>query len=101
MRPAPRESWLEVVGNDALDGPRPRGGNTVGTTLTPEFWERFAVLLVAATAVTVVLTAVFDTLVLRLTDRRGRGHRPPAPPEPAAHRPQPVRRHRTGTSVNC
>ena len=34
----------------------------MGTTLTPEFWERFAVLLVAAVAVTFVLTAVFDTL---------------------------------------
>lgn len=73
----------------------------MGTTLTPEFWERFAVLLVAATAAIIVLTAVFDTLVLRLTDRHGRGHRPPAPPEPAPYRPVPVGRHRTGTSVNC
>jgi len=57
----------------------------VGTTLTPEFWERFAVLLVAAMAVTFVLTALFDMLVVRLTNRRG--HRPPMPPARAPHRP--------------
>ncbi|MER5450168.1 hypothetical protein ABT052_14615 [Streptomyces sp. NPDC002766] len=63
----------------------------MGTTLTPEFWERFAVLLVAAMAVTFVLTALFDTLVVRLTNRRG--HRPPTPPAEAPHRPTP-RHHR-------
>ncbi|MEU6541289.1 hypothetical protein [Streptomyces sp. NPDC047000] len=71
----------------------------MGTTLTPEFWERFAVLLVAATVVTVVLATAFDTLVLRLTARHGRGHRPPAPPEPAPHRPVPAHRHRAHSSV--
>ena len=62
----------------------------MGTTLTPEFWEWFAVLLVAAMAVTFVLTALFDTLVVRMTDRRG--HRPP--PARAPHRPT-ITRHRT------
>ncbi|TQJ86016.1 hypothetical protein [Streptomyces sp. SLBN-31] len=59
----------------------------MGTTLTPEFWERFAVLLVAAMAVTFVLAALFDTLVVRLTNRGG--HRPPTPPAQAAYRPTP------------
>jgi len=61
----------------------------VGTSLTPEFWERFAVLLVAAMGVTFVLTAAFDALAVRLLSRRV--HRPPAPtpyrPEHAGHRP--------------
>ncbi|MHB9864185.1 hypothetical protein [Streptomyces sp. YIM S03343] len=74
----------------------------MGTTLTPEFWERFAVLLVAAVAVTFALTAVFDTLAQRLTDRHDRhGDRPSASSEPTPHRPAPARRHRTRTSVNC
>ncbi|MET7479309.1 hypothetical protein ABZT17_33790 [Streptomyces sp. NPDC005648] len=50
----------------------------MGTTLTPEFWGRFAVLLVAAMAVTFVLVTLFDALLVRLTHHRG--HRPPMPP---------------------
>ncbi|MEU6379791.1 hypothetical protein [Streptomyces sp. NPDC046909] len=61
----------------------------MGTSLTPEFWERFAVLLVAAMGVTVILTVVFDGLAVRLLRRRA--HRPPvhAPyrPQDADHRP--------------
>ena len=42
----------------------------MGTTLTPEFWRQFAVLLVIATAVTVVVSAALDALVLRMRARR-------------------------------
>ncbi|WP_053754339.1 hypothetical protein [Streptomyces sp. MMG1533] len=44
----------------------------MGTSLTPEFWERFAVLLVAAIGLTCVLTASFDVLAVRLLRRRVR-----------------------------
>ncbi|MGW3109588.1 hypothetical protein [Streptomyces sp. NPDC001100] len=42
----------------------------MGTTLTPEFWRQFAVLLVIATALTVVVGAALDALVLRMRARR-------------------------------
>ena len=42
----------------------------MGTSLTLEFWERFAVLLAAATGVTFVLTAAFDAVAVRLLRRR-------------------------------
>jgi hypothetical protein len=58
----------------------PRGARTVGTSLTPEFWRLFAVLLIAATGVALVLTAVLDTLAVRLLRRRVR--RPPTMQEP-------------------
>ncbi|WP_324787741.1 hypothetical protein [Streptomyces sp. H51] len=45
----------------------------MGTTLTPEFWERFAVLLVAAMAVTCALAALFDALAVRSAGRHGSG----------------------------
>ncbi|MHC5907966.1 hypothetical protein ACVNF4_29360 [Streptomyces sp. S6] len=45
----------------------------MGTSLTPEFWERFTVLLVVATAVTVVLGAALDTLAVRLLRHRTHG----------------------------
>ncbi|WP_329282242.1 hypothetical protein [Streptomyces sp. NBC_01451] len=63
----------------------------MGTSLTPEFWERFAVLLVAAMGVTLILTVAFDALAVRLLSRRV--HKPSTPylPEPVAHRP-PVHR---------
>ncbi|WP_192582270.1 hypothetical protein [Streptomyces triticiradicis] len=51
----------------------------MGTTLTPEFWRQFTVLLVIATAVVVVVGAALDALVLRTRGRRT----PPAPPTPA------------------
>ncbi|MET7481657.1 hypothetical protein [Streptomyces sp. NPDC005538] len=64
----------------------------MGTTLTPEFWERFAVLLVLAMGLTCVLAAFFDDLAVRLL-HRGTHRTPPTP-----H--QPVRTdHRT--SVHC
>lgn len=54
----------------------------MGTSLTPEFWERFAVLLVLAVGVTCVLTAALDGLAVRLLRRR-----PPGTPSQAPHRP--------------
>ncbi|MEV0743153.1 hypothetical protein AB0I51_46215 [Streptomyces sp. NPDC050549] len=42
----------------------------MGTTLTPEFWRQFAVLLVIAAALTVVVGAALDALVLRMRARR-------------------------------
>ncbi|MER5436451.1 hypothetical protein [Streptomyces sp. NPDC002588] len=57
----------------------------MGTSLTPEFWERFAVLLVLAAGLTCVLAAAFDGLAVRLLSRRA--HRAPHRP-PTAHRPQ-------------
>ncbi|MDQ0766742.1 hypothetical protein [Streptomyces canus] len=37
----------------------------MGTSLTPEFWRLFAVLLVISMAVTFVLSAALDALALR------------------------------------
>ena len=65
----------------------------MGTSLTPEFWERFALLLVAAMAATFVLTAAFDALAVRLLRRRA-----PRPPAQSPHRSAPAG-HRT--SVHC
>lgn len=42
----------------------------MGTSLTPEFWRLFAVLLVIAMAVTIVLSATLDALYLRRRRRR-------------------------------
>jgi hypothetical protein len=42
----------------------------MGTSLTPEFWMLFAVLLVISMAVTFVLSAVLDALALRAQRRR-------------------------------
>ncbi|MEU2337947.1 hypothetical protein ABZ608_30955 [Streptomyces sp. NPDC013172] len=56
----------------------------MGTSLTPEFWERFAVLLVLALGVTCVLAAFFDDLVVRLQSRRA--HRRPPAHQPVRHR---------------
>ncbi|QOV33729.1 hypothetical protein IM697_26450 [Streptomyces ferrugineus] len=68
----------------------------MGTSLTPEFWERFTLLLFAATGVTCVLAALFDTLVLRRRGRRAR--RRPTPPSRAPHRPETAIHH---SSVRC
>ncbi|WP_367325282.1 hypothetical protein [Streptomyces sp. HUAS ZL42] len=68
----------------------------MGTSLTPEFWERFTVLLVAAMGVTFVLTALFDALALRLLRRRL--HTPPSRPTRTPHPPAGTD-HRT--SVSC
>ncbi|MFI1566538.1 hypothetical protein ACH4ZX_26375 [Streptomyces sp. NPDC020490] len=62
----------------------------MGTTLTPEFWERFAVLLVAAMAVTYRLAALFDALAVRSAGRHGcgpAGRHGCGPAARAAHRP--------------
>lgn len=58
----------------------------MGTSLTPEFWERFTLLLFVAMGVTFALAALFDTLALRRQNRRA--HRPPVPPTRAPHRPE-------------
>lgn len=58
----------------------------MGTTLTPEFWRQFAVLLVIATALTVVVGAALDALVLRMRARRT-PQRPPVTPVVRTHRP--------------
>ncbi|MFC8513244.1 hypothetical protein [Streptomyces sp. NPDC057257] len=42
----------------------------MGTSLTPEFWRQFAVLLVIAMTVTFVLSAALDALYLRSRQRR-------------------------------
>jgi hypothetical protein len=67
----------------------------VGTSLTPEFWERFVALLVLAMGLTCVLAAAFDSLAVRLLRRRA----PEAPPQA----PQRLFRkdHRHRTSVHC
>ncbi|MCX4993117.1 hypothetical protein [Streptomyces sp. NBC_00568] len=65
----------------------------MGTSLTPEFWERFAVLLVLAVGLTAVLAAAFDGLTVRLLLRRSHKTLPEAP-----HRPD-RKDHRT--SVHC
>jgi len=68
----------------------------VGTSLTPEFWERFVLLLFAAMGATIVLTAFFDALALRIARRRAKT--PPAPPT-AQVRPRPaVKNDRTPVS---
>ncbi|MGY5052431.1 hypothetical protein ACWDE0_43955 [Streptomyces sp. 900105755] len=71
---------------------------TVGTSLTPEFWEHFSVLLVLALATTAILTAVFttafDALTARLRNRRRHStasREPRRPSTPSGHR----------TSVHC
>ncbi|MDR6975943.1 hypothetical protein J2X68_002631 [Streptomyces sp. 3330] len=44
----------------------------MGTSLTPEFWERFAALLVPAVGLTCVLTAALERLAALLPRRPGR-----------------------------
>lgn len=48
----------------------------MGTSLTPEFWERFTILLVAAVGVTIVLAAALDALATWLLRLRA-GRTPP------------------------
>ncbi|MFE7276248.1 hypothetical protein [Streptomyces sp. NPDC057623] len=60
----------------------------MGTSLTQEFGERLALLLVAATGVAFALAALFDSLPLRRQNRRA--HRPlskPVEPIRAPHQP--------------
>ncbi|MET7451950.1 hypothetical protein ABZT03_08665 [Streptomyces sp. NPDC005574] len=66
----------------------------MGTSLTPEFWERFAVLLVPAAGITCVLTAVLDDVAVRLL---GRGE--PRTPSRLPHHP--VRKDHDRTSAYC
>ncbi|MEU5047363.1 hypothetical protein [Streptomyces griseorubiginosus] len=48
----------------------------MGTSLTPDFWRLFAVLLVIFTAATVVTSALLDALIVRMLRHR----------RPAVHR---------------
>ncbi|MFD5593400.1 hypothetical protein [Streptomyces griseorubiginosus] len=68
----------------------------MGTSLTPEFWERFVLLLFAAMGATIVLTAFFDALALRIARRRAQT--PPAPPAAQARPRLAARNHRTPVS---
>jgi len=52
----------------------------MGTSLTQEFWRQFAVLLVAAMAVTFVLSAALDALYLRRQVRRAERRYPDTTP---------------------
>ncbi|GGL11548.1 hypothetical protein [Streptomyces flaveus] len=61
----------------------------MGTSLTPEFWRLFAVLLVISMAVTFVLSAALDVLALR-AQRRHIRRRPTATRTTEASR-RPVR----------
>ena len=63
---------------DACEATRWKVVGTVGTTLTPDFWRLFTVLLVIAMAVTFVASAVLDALALRMQRRRAAHGRPPA-----------------------
>ncbi|MGP4050158.1 hypothetical protein [Streptomyces sp. 2A115] len=58
----------------------------MGTSLTPEFWRLFTVLLVISMAVTFVLSAALDALALRAQRRRIQ-RRPTATRTAAASRP--------------
>ncbi|TLS45340.1 hypothetical protein FE633_14745 [Streptomyces montanus] len=62
----------------------------MGTSLTPEFWKLFAVLLGASMAVTFVLSAALDALVVRAQQRRIRRRPEVSRPTEASRRP-----HRT------
>ncbi|MFJ8112004.1 hypothetical protein [Streptomyces sp. NPDC096132] len=66
----------------------------MGTSLTPEFWERFAVLLALGAGLTCVLAAWFDDFAVRLLRRRV--HRTP-PQAPTPRRPE---RHSHRVSVH-
>ncbi|GHE55632.1 hypothetical protein [Streptomyces capitiformicae] len=61
----------------------------MGTSLTPDFWRLFAVLLVVAATLTFVLSAVLDALFVRRLRRRqdrqltARANRPPDRPSDA------------------
>ncbi|MFF5497372.1 hypothetical protein [Streptomyces aquilus] len=68
----------------------------MGTSLTPEFWERFILLLFAAMGLTFALAALFDELWLRRVNRRT--HRPPTEPR---HTPPRTGRTDHRTSVSC
>ncbi|MCX5554647.1 hypothetical protein [Streptomyces sp. NBC_00038] len=75
----------------------------MGTTLTPEFWERFTVLLLAAALVTFALSAALDALVVRIQLRRVRkaeapAHARTAPPRSRTRPPLVHHRHPAAAS---
>jgi hypothetical protein len=78
--PKPVTELTESEGNDDDS----KGVRAVGTSLTPEFWRLFSVLLVAAMGVTFIATAALDALAVRLLRRRT-----PKPPAQALPRPAP------------
>lgn len=95
----PAEPSAQLFHEEVRRPARRRGVNTVGTSLTPEFWRLFAVLLVLSTAITLVLSAALDVLVVRMRRRHrqdGRYGRPPAgsgdaTPDPTDRVDRPVR----------
>jgi hypothetical protein len=80
----------------APPGAAEEGGTIMGTSLTPEFWRLFAVLLVAAMAVTFVVSAALDALYLRRLQRRAERRSPgTAPTGTTTRRPPATRPHAT------
>ncbi|MDX5567402.1 hypothetical protein PYK79_34655 [Streptomyces sp. ID05-04B] len=74
----------------------------MGTSLTPEFWERFVVLFVLAMGLTFVLAAVFDSLAVRLLRRRIPKALPPVPDQPRRlDQPRRPDRKEHRTSAHC
>ncbi|MFE0514343.1 hypothetical protein [Streptomyces sp. NPDC058964] len=71
----------------------------MGTSLTAEFWERFAFLLVAAVALTVILTATLDHVAGRLLSRRTHGATTPRDARAAVRSPH--RRARWNTRARA
>ncbi|MFI6931558.1 hypothetical protein [Streptomyces sp. NPDC050287] len=65
--------WDAHGGSMKTTGKPLEGVCIVGTSLTPEFWRLFAILLVISAAVTFVLSAALDALALRVQRRRVRG----------------------------
>ncbi|GGV32113.1 hypothetical protein [Streptomyces spectabilis] len=63
----------------------------MGTSLTPDFWQLFVVLVVTSVVLTVIISAALDALVVRLRQRRSPEVRPP----------QRVRRPRRGDQVSA
>ncbi|MCI3928868.1 hypothetical protein [Streptomyces sp. AN091965] len=49
----------------------------MGTSLTPDFWRLFVVLVVTSAVVTVIVGAALDALVVR--QRQRRSHEVPSP----------------------
>ncbi|MEE1759207.1 hypothetical protein [Streptomyces sp. SP18BB07] len=58
----------------------------MGTSLTPDFWRLFAVLLLLSATLTFVLSTVLDALYVRRL-RRQQDRRPTARAEGSADRP--------------
>jgi hypothetical protein len=67
---------------------------TVGTSLTPDFWRLFAVLLAVSATLTFVVSALLDALYVRRLRRR-RDRQPTARTDGTPDGPSPTPAHRT------